>query len=211
MLSRIFAVLVVAVVFVSRPAAALVYVSVLGGGNLLEDTGVRDGGTLQNSNSMLQTSMGYNVAGAVGVNIGSLRFEGEIGYAANEIDRFTNVVGGNVGTGAVSTLSYMGNVYWDVPVPLPLLTPYVGAGAGYATVSFDGVAFPSALVADSRDEVFAWQVGGGVAIKFAPLTRMVLDYRYFATEDPSLTDSFGNRFSIDYARHTYRIGLRIGF
>lgn len=204
---RIFSALLVAAIMVmSQPAQALVYIKVLGGANLLDDTPL-DGGA-----SILQTNMGYNVAGAVGFNMGMFRLEGEVGYALNEIDLLTNVSGDGRGIGYVTSLSYMANVYFDLPLPLPIFTPYVTAGVGLAQVGFKNVVLSNAsLVADGTDDVYAWQVGAGLLIKFMPLTRLVLDYRYFATEDPSVTDAFGTPTSFEYTRQTFRLGLRIGF
>ena len=213
MASRLFAVLLTAFMLVSQPAAALVYVSVLGGINFLKDGSITDPGATFGSNSTFESSTGYNVAGAVGVEFTGLRFEGEIGFAANQLDQFTSVPGnGTVTTGTVSSLSYMGNVYYDLPIPF--IKPYVGVGLGMATISMDAVSavgMSPPFAADSSDTVFAWQAGAGIALSMAPFMKLVLDYRYFSASDPTLTNALGNDFSFEYKRQTFRAGIRIGF
>lgn len=210
MLSRIIAVAFAATLLFSQPASALIYVTGLGGVNFLDETPITDPGSLFGNSSTMTTKLGYNFAGAVGMNAMGLRFEGELGFATNELDRLTSVPGSGTGTGFVSAMSYMGNVYYDFPVPI--LTPYVGIGIGLADIRMDGVATDQPFVVnDSKDRVFAWQVGAGVAMTMAPLTSLVVDYRYFSAADATLTDAFGNEFTFGYTRSMYRVGLRIGF
>ena len=80
-----------------------------------------------------------------------------------------------------------------------MFTPYLGGGLGWANVEFDDGA-------KDDDNVFAYQVGGGLALEMMPLVTFDLGYRYFGTADPNI---FGA--DVDYDSHNIMAGVRIGF
>jgi opacity protein-like surface antigen len=136
---------------------------------------------------------GYALAGAVGLDNGQYRLEAELGYQNNGIK--------NTHT-AVSMTTYMGNVFFDVDLPLAPLKPFVTAGAGLANI--DEEQSSGGTVGDT---VFAWQLGAGAGFAVAPLVHVDVQYRYFATSDPELADQ--KTYTMN--THNLLLGLRVGF
>lgn len=212
-----------ALVLSSAQAAEGPYVSLQGGASFLSDADNVGGGISIESNF----ETGFGLAGAVGYGIrnSGIRVEGEVSYRRNGLDKLTVTNDGGVGAalgvgslnglslaadGNVSALSGMVNAFYDFRLA-NRVKPYVGGGVGVARLSINDAAILGVTVADDDDIVFAYQVGGGVGFEATPKTTIFLDYRYFATADPSFSDVLGGAFESEYASHNVSVGLRYNF
>ncbi len=212
-----------ALVLSSAQAAEGQYVSLQGGASFLYDaTNVGGGISIE---SVFDT--GFNVAVAVGYGIrnSAIRVEGEVSYRRNDLDKLTITNDGGAGVAAgvgslnglslaadgdVSALSGMVNAFYDFQLANSV-KPYVGGGIGVARLSINDAAVLGITVVDDDDIVFAYQVGGGVGFEATPTTTIFLDYRYFATADPSFSDVLGGAFDSEYASHNVSVGIRHNF
>lgn len=151
-------VLAAAALLIGVPAAANAqwYVGVDGGGNYLQDPGVR--GT--------DSDWGWVGLGQVGYNFGGPKVEFEGGYRANDsIDSWSTMVNG--------IYEFMPNSTWH---------PFVGVGIGWAWLDGD---FAGAG-AKGSDNQFAYQGIAGVAYDMTANWALKAQYRYFATLDTDL-------------------------
>ncbi len=150
---------------------------------------------------------GFSVTGFLGARVmEALRLEGEITYRNNDFDRVRDIEGSIPLGGDISSWSLMFNGFYDFVNPGPF-TPYLGGGIGFARIKADAN-FLGINVIDDSDTVFAWQLGGGVSYALNPQMALVLDYRYFATDDPEFRDFEGDRFKSEYASHNVSVGMR---
>lgn len=166
--------------------AATPYVSGSVGIAMMEDSDLGSGFTWP-------YDTGYAVTGAVGLDSGNLRLEGEIGYQNNGIEE-SDI--------DVSMVTYMANGYIDLDLPINPVTPYLTAGIGLADIKTDGL--PSA---DDSSTVLAGQVGVGAGFSIAPMIKLDAKYRYLITADAEF-DGVTDKISID--SHNVMLGLRIG-
>ncbi|MEE9905949.1 outer membrane protein [Chlorobium sp.] len=166
--------------------AATPYVSGSAGIAMMEDSDLGGGFTWP-------YDTGYAVTGAVGLDSGNLRLEGEIGYQNNGIEE-SDI--------DVSMVTYMANGYIDLDLPINPVTPYLTAGIGLADIKTDGL--PSA---DDSSTVLAGQVGVGAGFSIAPMIKLDAKYRYLITADAEF-DGVTDKISID--SHNVMLGLRIG-
>ncbi len=207
-------------------AADGLYFNVMAGGNLLEDADNTGGGITITS----EFDTGFGFAGAGGYKYtNGIRVEGEIGYRQNDFDRLvvTNDGGAGVALGvgslnglslaakeAVSVLSFMVNGYYDFDLGSAWM-PYVGGGVGLALIDAEASVLGVTLV-DDDDTVFAYQFGAGIGYVVSSSRDLeefvvTLDYRYFATADPSLTDAVGDGFDSEYSSHYLGVGMRFQY
>ena len=114
------------------------------------------------------------------------------------------------GRGALSMMGMMANIYQDIPVTARI-RPYVGGGIGIARVNVDDAGIPQASLFDGHDDVFAYQVGGGIAFSLTESLDLFVDYRYFATGDYDVTYTTGDKAQGSFTSHNIGIGLRVGF
>lgn len=136
---------------------------------------------------------GYALFGAIGLDDGQHRFEGELGHQNNGVKN-TDM--------SVSMTTWMGNGYIDLKLPYFSLKPFVMAGVGLANVDEDNG--HGNIVGDT---VFAWQFGGGAGIRVAPQTTLDAQYRYLATSTAELA---GNK-AYSIGTHHLTLGLRVDF
>ena len=117
--------------------------------------------------------------------------------------------------GNFSMLAFMANVDYDFDTGSRWV-PYVGGGLRVATISIDTEDEAGNSFADDSDTVFAYQVGAGLGYEF-PLeagrsVTVSLDWRYFATQDPTFTgDLTGAEFDVGISGHDVGISLIYGF
>lgn len=190
-----------------------------GADNFGEDSGLR---------VHSETDPGYNIVGAIGRSLGNgLRIEGEIGYRHADLSKLTvgndgglgaaagvgslNGLSGSPSSGNSHALSFMANGYYDIDLPGTPLKPYIGGGIGFARVSADNVRFGGASLVDDSDVVFAYQVGAGLTYPLTAQTSAFVDYRYFATEDPTFTDAVGGRIQSEFKTQNVSVGMRYRF
>ncbi len=178
------------------------YIAAGGGGTILEDTDVESPAV----DFETEPFPGYAFNGALGLDFGLLRIEGEIYRSVYSID---NIKGAGIevnAEGSIKTWAGMGNIFIDIP--LVVVTPYIGAGIGRAKVDADDIRFRGVDIVDDDDTVTAWQAQAGIAFGILPLTDMTIGYRYFVTEELNLE----NDVDIDKLKqHVVQLGLRVTF
>lgn len=182
-----------------------IYIAAGAGGAILEDTEIRAVGTSFETIPF----PGYAVNGALGLDFGILRLEGEVLYNEYNLDSI-EFAGFDVDAdGSFKTLAGMGNVFVDLP--LAIVTPFVGAGIGYAKVKADNFKLAGVPVVDDSDTGLAWQLRAGIAFAIFPFTDMTIGYRYFVTDDLELSNSAGDVDVEKLKSHIFELGLRITF
>lgn len=142
---------------------------------------------------------GYNVGGRVGYQSNPMRYELEYTYLNATANNFNvNYIGQTGVTGYSSANLAMANVYYDFREILPTLSPFAGAGIGYAFLQarLNSVG-PLALTSFSTNEnSFAYQGTVGLTYNFAENYALNASYRYVAT---SSSDGFGKTFQAHMA------------
>lgn len=152
---------------------------------------------------------GYMVNGAIGKDLGALRFEGELSLTKANVDTHTNVQAAGIdltnedaavliqeqntnlgisvgnlvadGQGSLKTTSVFINAYYDFETD-SALTPYFGAGIGYTEgqVDFSPTATP---IIDDKEQVVSWQLMAGAAYEVSENGEIFGGLRYRASSD----------------------------
>lgn len=163
---------------------------------------------------------GLGLGVALGYDFGnSMRVEGEFAYQKNDLDKMTASYMGfsaSLGLeGEATSTAFMVNGYYDF-TNLSALTPFLGAGIGYAKVEteiteltgYEGIEGEEDLeLAGSEDDTaLAYQVGAGIGWAVSETLTLDAKYRYFATEDLDFEGA-----SLEYSSHNFYVGIRLGF
>jgi opacity protein-like surface antigen len=129
----------------------------------------------------------FVVGGAIGFNFGdNLRGELEVSNIGDTVDCTGKCL---VNEADVDVLSILGNVWLDLPID-GTVTPYIGAGVGYADISLDFGAF-----GEISDWDFVYQAGAGVRAEIAQGAYLDFGYRFRVLDDA------------DYDAHIGQVGL----
>jgi opacity protein-like surface antigen len=171
---------------------------------------------------------GFGILGAAGRSFGNgFRVEGELGYRQIDLSKLS--INGDGGAGAAAgtsslnsvttrnvlggnhVVSFMGNGFYDFDLPNTRLKPYVGGGIGFARVEANDIRANGVPLMSDNDVVFAYQVGAGVSYPVTPQTDAFLDYRYFATQDPSFRVATGGTAQSELATQNVSVGMRYKF
>lgn len=202
--TRILLVSVLVIAFSTSLAFAQYnYFGVQAGLVSLEDSSISVSGV---GSADLSTDLGFSAGIKLGRKINYFRFEGEFDYKTNDLDDFEGVPS----DGDLTSLSVMINGFYDINTNT-MITPYIGVGVGFSQVSLDWSVPGFGQIADDDDFVFAYQFAVGVAFSASPNTTIDIGYKYFATEDPSLTDVTGFPFDAEYSSHNLVVGARFNF
>ncbi|HTS91009.1 MAG TPA: OmpA family protein [Stellaceae bacterium] len=162
---------------------------------------------------------GFGGGGVGGYNFGRVRFEGELVFRRQGVKSlnvnagsvsFPGLSGGVSPEGNITSLAIMANTIVDI-LPNHNWTPYVGAGVGGARIALDDLQVSHTNFVNKSDKEFAYQGIVGVRYQVAERLSLDLDYRYFATSDPSFKDLGGFRFKTTYATHNAMLGLTYHF
>jgi outer membrane protein OmpA-like peptidoglycan-associated protein len=183
------------------------YLGARGGATWLDDVSSSISGTATN----VDFDTGYNIGAHVGYDFGAFRLEGEVVYRNNDID--TMSAGGarlSGVSGSANSLAVMLNAYYDIELGWPVV-PYVGAGIGWAQINSKARATGLGFTIDDDDSKLAYQLIAGASWWLNPSLALTLDYRYFATDDPSFSTSTGSSFSSEYKTHNVALGLTFRF
>lgn len=135
-------------------------------------------------------------------------FRSELELAGRWNDAET--VGGSSGAGDTTAISGMVNVLYDFAIG-DAFSPYVGAGLGAAQIEDSGVASINGSSISDDDTVFAYQAMAGLSYDLGNFWSLTADYRYFASDDVSLTTASSVAVEQEYASHSLLIGLRFDF
>ena len=210
------------------------YLSFFGGANWIDNIDDNDFCEASDCNSYVaEHDIGVVLGGTLGyrtapVGPGHIRGEVEVAYrhdARGEVSYFEDEVPCNPSEGGcpgmdMSALSFMGNLWYDLPVT-DSWSVFAGGGLGAARVegknfvqAFNFVAFEASGFPDDTDWVFAYQVGAGVTYQLPSGAELSAEYRYFATADPSFEffeAGFADHVHAEYQTHSAMINLRIPF
>jgi len=165
------------------------------------------------NNFELNTQAGVNAAFAVGAKFGSLRAEVEAVYRYNPNDKFVDASGPVGADGSLSMLNIFLNGYYEMDL-FGVVTPYVGVGVGYGTVSLNLKELDGTLVVDDNDTVYSYQLIAGAAFNLTENWSLTGEYRYFDTiTDAELTLAGGVDFveNSDIRSQEVRFGIRYWF
>lgn len=188
----------------SGASAQSIYYGLHGGLNLSHDSDGTSGGVTTES----VYDPGFAVGGFAGYDLGSgLRIEGELTYRVNDVD----TVGGINLDGDFSSLAFMANGFYDFEVGGSPFVPYFGGGIGAAIVSANDIGSSGLTIVDDDDTVFAYQLSVGVGYELSPTVTLTADYRYFATADAEIVNTFGVPADVEYSNSTFLIGARATF
>ena len=158
---------------------------------------------------------GWAVLGAVGYSFGNIRTELELGYRANDLDKFVVSGSANDEGGDITHFTVMANALYDYKVTEDYEVS-VGGGIGFDNINYDNTAgFHSSPTLKDSDTFFAWQLMAGVSRPMPSWgTEVFLNYRYTQTEDPSFREievSDGDLHNDDYSNlsnHLISVGVR---
>lgn len=189
-----------------------IYLDVSAGAAFLDDTTVSQFGAL----GVGVAEPGYSFSGAVGYALdlpplgGTWRVEVEGIYRDNQMDEI-ELFGSIFALGGRATvIALMMNSYYDFDLGGGW-RPYLGFGVGGARVKFDIESAGGASLVNDRDDVIAFQGAAGMGLEIFDNLTISLGYRYFATENLSLTDSVGLRYETEYLSHTVETRVRFVF
>ena len=188
------------------------YLGLEGGAVWPEDVSFSGSGGTGN----LNFDTGWSLGAVAGYNFGTWRLEGEYAYRSNDgsatVSAGTSGVS-ETGGGDTVTNALMLNAFYDFRMVSPTVYPYLGAGMGFAWVDQE-VTTPSFRVDDS-DTVFAYQFIAGIGFDLSKAFTMALDYRYFATADPSYsyntTTGTSGSFNSESKSSNVMLTLRFNF
>lgn len=197
----------------SVPAAAEmnngVYIELQGGGSFWDDANVSVTG-LGSGEAKFDT--GWTAGGALGFRVFDMfRLEAHASFRRADID--TVSVGGiETADGWAGTAAFLGNAYFDIPIPFPV-KPYVGGGAGVAIFSAD--VDGSAVDVDDDDTELAWNVMGGLLWPVWRHLELDARYRYITSDDPSIDADFlglgTGQVKAEFSAHEVVGALRVVF
>lgn len=168
---------------------------------------------------------GFMAGGAAGWKFGQLRVELGLdysGYNASSISVSNDGgLGARIGTtslsgahsnpsGKVRVLDGMVNTYWDFRTGTPFV-PYIGIGIGAARDSLDNFQVGGHPLSNSSDVEFAYQPMVGVRYLITDAIAVGVEYRYFATVDPTFKDSSGQPFKGRIESHNVLANLSYFF
>lgn len=166
--------------------------------------GIRPDANLSGAPVDIQNDPAFVINGAIGMELNPLiRVEAEIGLHNNTADLspFSNEY-------TFSTVSFMGNGYFDIPTDSPL-RPYVGIGLGFAVAGVEEDV--AGVTSTDSDLVAAYQLMAGIGFDISPRATLTFGYRYFTTTDPNFTVAFAGPFETEFASHDFLFGARFRF
>src|SRR3954452_22525479 len=138
-----------------------------------------------------------------------LALEGEVTYRENRLDK-VKILGGHIDLGGDEhSWALMTNAYYNLHTGTAF-TPYVGGGIGAAFLTISAKPQGAADFNDSETR-FAYQAIAGVSYALTERVSLGIEYRYFATTDPSYSDNPGgggtSRVDAEYKTHNVLVNL----
>src|SRR5277367_5051425 len=176
------------------------YLGLEGGWTDLPSTSYTGGG----ASGAASYNEGFNVGARAGYMLGPWRFEGEFSFHHNGLNGVSVTSPFTLSLSPVSgerqIFSEMFNVLYDFDLGWPV-TPHIGGGIGVAEQAANETLPAPAANFHSNDTNFAYQGIGGVRWMASQNLAFDLDYRYFATSDPTFTAVNGVSAKTSYATH----------
>lgn len=175
------------------------YVTLFGGASFLEDvhTNYDDPGPYEID---AITDTGFIVGGAIGTHISEdLRVELEVAYSENDVDEIEYDGTEYSGTGDFSILTFMGNLWYDLPLSTEL-KPYIGGGLGVAIVDASNIGYDCCEEYDSSEVAFAFQAGAGLRWMMSENIALDVGYRLRGIDGPTFdnADGTGSNHDADF-------------
>jgi outer membrane immunogenic protein len=191
-------------------AAGLPYVSVLAGYTAATDSDAGDFEDMQFDNAFTSVSGSAALGEEYLLGYGRVRFEAEVSYRRNKIDR-VDFQGNEVDAdGHVMAVGFMANGYYSMETGTAVL-PYVMAGGGGSWTSIQDVKIMGVKAIDDDQGQWAYQLGGGVSFDLSQSLFLDLAYRYFSTSKDSFQDKAKDSFLFRYRTHSFWGGFRYRF
>lgn len=158
---------------------------------------------------------GSGLGFVAGREFGSWRIEGE--WSLRDFDVEDHILGGTAlpgPTGGLDARSYLVNAIYDFNRE-GKVSPYLGAGAGWAEVELDdfGVA-PVPQVMTDDDSGFAYQLVAGIGFNVGPSWNLFVDYRFLFADGLEVTvtpGAGGVTSEIDFEAQSLQAGARFRF
>jgi opacity protein-like surface antigen len=207
----------------ASPARPSGYLSLFLGASVPQDTDVTisEFNPVTVKNTQAQFDPGINIGGTGGYDFGFIRLEGEMSYKQGEITSVTERTYGNRYVnvdGHVGAFTMLMNGFFDLHNDSPI-TPYLGGGMGFATVSLSNTkgvdansgALNHRVFKSDDDTVFAYQAGAGVDVALNRHLSLDVGYRYFGTSRANFTEDWPNSTNLKLASHNAAVGLRLKF
>jgi opacity protein-like surface antigen len=164
-----------------------VYLELQGGGSFFQDADLNIDSTDVTGDGHAEFDTGWTAGGALGFRIFQmLRFEAHGSWRMADIDelRIEGASLGDTGDAFAGAAAFLGNAYFDIPLPIPLIHPYVGGGAGVAIFSAD--VDGNDVDVDDDDLTFAWNAMGGFFVPIFRHLELDVRYRYLTADDPEI-------------------------
>lgn len=149
----------------SNPFLFIVYPAAVGG-DVLDDIG---------DSPIIRAGVGYRFNESFRTDItASYRW----GFELDDAD-----IAGTAFQADIESTAFMVNGYYDIPVDLGALRPFVGVGIGMAKNKLDGLAWNDMIASGSipggSETGFAWQLMLGAAVEISDRIAMEFGYRYY--------------------------------
>ena len=154
----------------------------------------------------------YSTGIASGVALGYRfhpRWRAELELARRDNDLGASSPAGSSVSGHQDVMAVMGNVYCDFMTGY--LTPYLGVGAGYSWIDVDNFRVNNQLHINDTATAAAFQGIAGALYRINTRWSASLDYRYFRTTDPKVTNSVGEIMGTSIRNHAFMFGLTRNF
>jgi opacity protein-like surface antigen len=166
-------------------------------------------------NAVIGLKEGYTASGGVGYRLGNgLRFEGELGYInVGTVDLtlpdYSPDAISDDAPGSVSGFYGMASVWMSLPTGS--IRPFVGGGLGLASLTVDVGPYFGDKSIDDTATALAWQVGAGVEADIGSDMELFARYRYFGTQDFTMTDVDSTEITGTFHANIVDVGLRVSF
>lgn len=165
------------------------------------------GNTTTGTTVTTKQNEGFIAGGAVGWKLDQLRLELGLDFSNSGIKEIdVNSAAASSVSGSVKNTSGMVRALWDLRTGTPFV-PYIGLGVGASHVTLDSVRANGTTLANSSDTVFAYEPILGVNYMVLPNLALGLEYRYFATVDPSFAYAPGGRLGLKNESHNVLASL----
>ena len=197
------------VLSVAPARAETLYFGGEGGWTLLQDQKISAAGLPAATESF---NSGFAAGARIGYEEGPWRFEFEYAYRRNDADRIT-IGGATIGGlgGSRQSHGFLANLIYEADFGWPV-KPHIGAGIGGAYLTDKASAPGIGTFFNGNTWEIGYQAIGGLRYDLTPNIAVDLDYRYFATTDPTFHAPGGSTYKTGYSTHNvmasivYRLG-----
>lgn len=166
-------------------------------------------------NAIVGLDTGYTASFGLGYRLGhGLRLEGELGYLnVGTVDlTLPDFEPDAISDDAPGSLSgYYGMVSMWMSLPTGTIRPFAGGGLGLATLTLDAGPYFGDKSIDDTATALAWQVGAGVEADIGSNMELVARYRYFGTQEFTMTDIDTTEVTGAFHANIVDVGLRVSF